>query len=122
MSGVGELTPEQLNELKESSHRRVKRLIAGVGITLTIISILLVALSLTLGQKIDELGAFPSPFLPPPFRPADWALVGLAVDQKTRAGSAREGQVGNGGDFFLGAPPTDPPRNASAASSSSRRL
>ncbi len=51
-----ELTPAQLRALKEDSQKRVKRIVAAVGITLTVISIILVALSLSFGQKIDDLG------------------------------------------------------------------
>ncbi len=52
----GELTDADLLYIKEDNQRRVKRIVAFVGVTLTLVSIILVALSLSLGQKIDELG------------------------------------------------------------------
>ncbi len=53
-----DLTEAELKLLKEQNQRRVKRIVAAVGITLTLVSIILVALSLSLGQKIDQLGKF----------------------------------------------------------------
>lgn len=50
------LTDAELLQVKEDNQRRIKRIVAAVGIALTVISIVLVALSLSLGQKIDELG------------------------------------------------------------------
>lgn len=53
------LTDAELLQVKEDNQRRIKRIVAAVGIALTVISIVLVALSLSLGQKIDELGKYP---------------------------------------------------------------
>ena len=94
-----ELTEAQLRELKESSHKRVKRIVAGVGITLTLISILLVALSLTLGQKIDD-------------------LVGQRVKDSA---AAKSGQVGDGDSFYIGPPTssTPPPKPTTSDGSAS---
>jgi hypothetical protein len=54
------LTDAELLQVKEDNQKRIKRIVAAVGIALTVISIVLVALSLSLGQKIDELGECPS--------------------------------------------------------------
>lgn len=44
--------------IKENHHKGVKNWIAVFAIILTIVSIILVALSLSLGSKIDQLGDF----------------------------------------------------------------
>uniref|UniRef100_A0A915C209 Uncharacterized protein n=1 Tax=Parascaris univalens TaxID=6257 RepID=A0A915C209_PARUN len=51
-----ELSEAEIAQLKEHNQRRVKRVVAIVAITMTLISIVLVALSLSLGSKIDQLG------------------------------------------------------------------
>ncbi|KAI1721147.1 hypothetical protein Ddc_07587 [Ditylenchus destructor] len=50
-----ELTDIEVQMLKEQNHRRIKRVVTVVAITLIGISIVLVALSLSLGPKIDQL-------------------------------------------------------------------
>ncbi|KAI1729441.1 hypothetical protein DdX_01682 [Ditylenchus destructor] len=50
-----ELTDIEVQQLKEQNHRRIKRVVTVVAITLIGISIVLVALSLSLGPKIDQL-------------------------------------------------------------------
>uniref|UniRef100_A0A914RZ15 Uncharacterized protein n=1 Tax=Parascaris equorum TaxID=6256 RepID=A0A914RZ15_PAREQ len=50
-----ELSEAEIAQLKEHNQRRVKRVVAIVAITMTLISIVLVALSLSLGSKIDQL-------------------------------------------------------------------
>lgn len=55
---------EQLSEadilhFKEQNHRRVKRVVTLVAITLMLTAFVLVVLSLSLGSKIDDLGTAP---------------------------------------------------------------
>ncbi|KAI6240901.1 hypothetical protein M3Y99_00398700 [Aphelenchoides fujianensis] len=50
-----ELSEVEIQQLKEQNHRRIKRVVTVVAITLMLISFILVALSLSLGPKIDQL-------------------------------------------------------------------
>ncbi|CAD5215338.1 unnamed protein product [Bursaphelenchus okinawaensis] len=50
-----ELSDLEVQQLKEQNHRRIKRVVTAVAITLMLISFILVALSLSLGPKIDQL-------------------------------------------------------------------
>jgi hypothetical protein len=50
-----ELSEYEVQQLKEQNHRRIKRVVTAVAITLILISVVLVALSLSLGPKIDQL-------------------------------------------------------------------
>ncbi|KAI6177167.1 hypothetical protein M3Y97_00877500 [Aphelenchoides bicaudatus] len=50
-----ELTDVEIQQLKEQNHRRIKRVVTVVAVTLMLISFILVALSLSLGPKIDQL-------------------------------------------------------------------
>ena len=50
------MSPAQIQAIKDQNQKKIKRIVAIVGITLTIISIILVGLSLSFGQKIDEIG------------------------------------------------------------------
>ncbi|KAI6188175.1 hypothetical protein M3Y98_00325700 [Aphelenchoides besseyi] len=50
-----ELSEMEIQQLKEQNHRRIKRVVTVVAITLMLISFILVALSLSLGPKIDQL-------------------------------------------------------------------
>jgi hypothetical protein len=51
-----ELSEAEIQALKEQNHRRIKRVVTIVAITMMLISFVLVALSLSLGPKIDALG------------------------------------------------------------------
>lgn len=51
-----ELSDVEIQQLKEQNHRRIKRVVSVVALTLIIVSVILVALSLSLGPKIDQLG------------------------------------------------------------------
>lgn len=51
-----DLSEVEIQQLKEQNNRRVKRVVSVVALTLIIASIILVALSLSLGPKIDDLG------------------------------------------------------------------
>lgn len=53
-----ELTDVEIQQLKEQNHRRIKRVVTVVAITMMLISFILVALSLSLGPKIDSLGLY----------------------------------------------------------------
>uniref|UniRef100_A0A0N5A4Y2 Col_cuticle_N domain-containing protein n=1 Tax=Parastrongyloides trichosuri TaxID=131310 RepID=A0A0N5A4Y2_PARTI len=50
-----ELSDIEIQQLKEQNQERVKKVVAYVAISLTVISIILVALSLSFGPKIDSL-------------------------------------------------------------------
>uniref|UniRef100_A0A914DDC0 Uncharacterized protein n=1 Tax=Acrobeloides nanus TaxID=290746 RepID=A0A914DDC0_9BILA len=50
-----ELSDVEIQQLKDQNQKRIKRVVSLIAISLTIISILLVALSLSLGPKIDQL-------------------------------------------------------------------
>lgn len=56
MTAMIELTDVEIQQLKEQNHRRIKRVVTVVAVTLMLISFILVALSLSLGPKIDQLG------------------------------------------------------------------
>lgn len=51
-----ELTDVEIQQLKEQNHRRIKRVVTVVAISMMLVSFILVALSLSLGPKIDQLG------------------------------------------------------------------
>jgi hypothetical protein len=51
-----ELSEAEIQALKEQNHRRIKRVVTIVAFTMMLISFVLVALSLSLGPKIDALG------------------------------------------------------------------
>jgi len=50
-----ELSDIEIQQLKEQNQKRIKRVVTVVAISLTLISVILVALSLSLGPKIDQL-------------------------------------------------------------------
>uniref|UniRef100_A0A915DFG4 Uncharacterized protein n=1 Tax=Ditylenchus dipsaci TaxID=166011 RepID=A0A915DFG4_9BILA len=50
-----ELSELEVQQIKDQNHRRIKRVVTAVAITLILISVILVALSLSLGPKIDQL-------------------------------------------------------------------
>ncbi|CEF67909.1 Hypothetical protein SRAE_2000257000 [Strongyloides ratti] len=50
-----ELSDIEIQQIKEQSQERIKKVVAYVAISLTVISIILVALSLSFGPKIDSL-------------------------------------------------------------------
>ncbi|KAL3085306.1 hypothetical protein niasHS_010375 [Heterodera schachtii] len=52
---MGALTDAEIQQLKEQNQRRVKRVVALVAVAITTIAVILVALSLSLGPKIDQL-------------------------------------------------------------------
>jgi hypothetical protein len=51
-----ELTEVEILQLKEQNHKRIKRVVTIVAISMMVISFILVGLSLSLGPKIDQLG------------------------------------------------------------------
>lgn len=51
-----ELSEADILHFKEQNHRRVKRVVTLVAITLMLTALMLVVLSLSLGSKIDDLG------------------------------------------------------------------
>uniref|UniRef100_A0AC34Q9M3 Uncharacterized protein n=1 Tax=Panagrolaimus sp. JU765 TaxID=591449 RepID=A0AC34Q9M3_9BILA len=50
-----ELSDIEIQQLKEQNQKRIKRVVTIVAISLTLISVILVGLSLSLGPKIDQL-------------------------------------------------------------------
>uniref|UniRef100_A0A0K0F7D9 Col_cuticle_N domain-containing protein n=2 Tax=Strongyloides TaxID=6247 RepID=A0A0K0F7D9_STRVS len=50
-----ELSDIEIQQIKEQNQERIKKVVAYVAISLTVISIILVALSLSFGPKIDSL-------------------------------------------------------------------
>jgi len=46
---------QQIARMKEQNHQRIKRVVTIVALTLILISVVLVALSLSLGPKIDQM-------------------------------------------------------------------
>uniref|UniRef100_A0A0N5AV55 DUF5056 domain-containing protein n=1 Tax=Syphacia muris TaxID=451379 RepID=A0A0N5AV55_9BILA len=51
-----ELTDSEAIQIKEYDQRRLKRVIVTVVVIMTVVSIVLVALSLALGPQLDQLG------------------------------------------------------------------
>lgn len=51
-----ELSDIEIQQLKDQNHRRIKKVVTVVAITLMLLAVILVALSLSLGPKIDQLG------------------------------------------------------------------
>lgn len=48
-------TEAQMKEIRERSRKRIKKLVAAVGISLTVLCVILVIVSLSLGTKLEEL-------------------------------------------------------------------
>uniref|UniRef100_A0A914XJ69 Uncharacterized protein n=1 Tax=Plectus sambesii TaxID=2011161 RepID=A0A914XJ69_9BILA len=97
-SGEAGLTDAELLQVKEDNQKRIKRIVAAVGIALTVISIVLVALSLSLGQKIDEL-------VSAQIRETDVAIKGRGSRVLPNVGkSLNDGRMRHDDSFYLGAP------------------
>uniref|UniRef100_A0AC34F7Q7 Uncharacterized protein n=1 Tax=Panagrolaimus sp. ES5 TaxID=591445 RepID=A0AC34F7Q7_9BILA len=58
-----ELSDIEIQQLKEQNQKRIKKVVTIVAISLTLISVILVGLSLSLGPKIDQLANNYSLFL-----------------------------------------------------------
>uniref|UniRef100_A0AC35FNE3 Uncharacterized protein n=1 Tax=Panagrolaimus sp. PS1159 TaxID=55785 RepID=A0AC35FNE3_9BILA len=50
-----ELSDIEIQQLKEQNQKRIKKVVTIVAISLTLISVILVGISLSLGPKIDQL-------------------------------------------------------------------
>jgi len=50
-----EISDAEIQHLKEQNNRRVKRVVTAVALTLIIFSLILVAMSLSFGRKMDQL-------------------------------------------------------------------
>ncbi|VDD90646.1 unnamed protein product [Enterobius vermicularis] len=61
-----ELTDSEAIQIREYDQRRLKRVIVFVVVVMTVVSIVLVALSLALGPQLDQLGNLDVAILKPP--------------------------------------------------------